>query len=195
MKRIGLTGGIGTGKSTAGSFLAQRGLPVTVLRFPLVYGPGMKGNMLKLFDLVHRGLPLPLGGIRNRRSMLFVGNLAAALLALLRLPATSEIFFVSDGRDVSSPELVRLIGDALGRKVRLLPVPASAFRAAGRAGDMISRIWPNPLTSAAVGRLLGSLAVDDSALARATGFRAPFSVEQGLRVTADWYLETDGPRT
>src|SRR5262249_56910106 len=96
--------------------------------------------------------------------------------------------------DVSRPELLGLMGAALGRKVRLLPVPESMFRAAGWAGDALSRIRPIPLTSAAVDRLLGSLAVDASALTRATGFRPPFSMEHGLRATADWYLNPGGPR-
>ena len=182
-------------EQVAQGFAARRGLGVTVLRFPLVYGPGMKGNMLSLFDLVNRGVPLPLGRVRNRRSMLFVGNLSAAVLGTLRTPAAVPgVFFVADGRDVSTPELVRLIGDALGRKVWLLPVPVSVFRAAGWAGDALSRLGQIPLTSAAVDRLLGSLAVDASALAQATGFRPPFSVEQGLRATADWYLDPGGPR-
>jgi len=180
-------------EQVARDLAARRGLAVTALRFPLVYGPGMKGNMLSLFDVVNRGVPLPLGRVRNRRSMLFVGNLSAAVLGVLRAPeAVSGAFFVADGRDVSTPELVRLIGNALGRKVRLLPVPVSVFRAAGWAGDALSRIGSIPLTSAAVDRLLGSLAVDASAFAQATGFHPPFSVEQGLRATADWYLDPGG---
>jgi nucleoside-diphosphate-sugar epimerase len=174
---------------------ARRGLQTTVLRFPLVYGPGVRGNMLSLFQLVNRGVPLPLGRVRNRRSMLFVGNLAAAITAVLGAPATGfRVFFVADGTDVSTPELVRLIGAALGRKARLLPVPVVMFRAAGRVGDVLSRMAPLPLTSAAVDRLLGSLPVDASALGRTTGFRPPFSVEQGLRRTADWFLDPGGRR-
>ena len=180
-------------EEVARDIAARRGLDVTVLRFPLVYGPGMKGNMLSLFHLVNRGVPLPLGRVRNRRSMLFVRNLSTAVVEILRAPAApAGVFFVADGRDVSTPELVRLIGTALGRRVRLLPVPESVFRAAGWVGDALSRVRPIRLTSAAVDRLLGSLPVDASALTRATGFRPPFSVEQGLRATADWYLNPGG---
>jgi nucleoside-diphosphate-sugar epimerase len=167
----------------------------TILRLPLLYGPGMKGNMLSLFRLVDRGVPLPLGLVRNRRSLAFVGNVAAAVLAVLQSPAPrQDTFFLSDGRDLSTPELLRLIGRELGRKVRLLPVPAPLFRAAGRAGDAISRLRPVPLTSAAGDRLLGSLTVDPSALARAVGFRPPYAVEEGLRITADWYRQIAGAR-
>jgi len=136
---------------------------------------------------------MPLGLVRNRRSLGFVGNVAAAIFAVLQAPAAGpRTFFVSDGRDLSTPELLRLIGDALERKVRLLPVPVSLFRAAGHAGDLISRVQPVPLTSAAVDRLLGSLTVDSSALTRTLGFRPPYSVEEGLGITAQWYRDRQG---
>ncbi len=171
----------------------RHSLQATILRLPLLYGPRMKGNMLSLFRLVNRGIPLPLGRVHNRRSMAFVGNVAAAMLAVLQSPATRpRTFFVSDGRDLSTPELLRLIGLALAREVRLLPVPLPLFRAAGRVGDLISRFRPLPLTSAAVDRLLGSLTVDSSALTRAVGFHPPYSVEEGLSITAEWYLHRGG---
>ena len=173
----------------------RHSLHATILRLPLLYGPKMKGNMLSLFRLVDRGVPLPLGLVRNRRSMAFVGNVAAAVLAALRSPtAAPRTFFVSDGRDLSTPELVRLIAQALGRRARLLPVPPLLFRAAGRVGDLISGLRPVPLTSSAVDRLLGSLAVDASAITRAIGFRPPYSVEDGLRITAEWYLTRERGR-
>jgi nucleoside-diphosphate-sugar epimerase len=156
----------------------RRGLGATVLRFPLVYGPEVKGNMLRLFALVDRGIPLPFGAVRNRRSMLFVGNLVAAVRSVLEesLPGF-RTFFVTDLRDVSLPELLRLIGAALGRPARLLPVPPGLLRLL--------------LPSAEAERLIGSLAVDGSSLARATGYRPPFTVEQGLRATAGWYREAE----
>lgn len=150
------------------------GVDVTVLRFPLVYGPEVKGNMLRLFALVDRGVPLPFGAVRNRRSMLYVGNLVAAVRSALEPPAEGcRTFFVTDGRDLSLPELLRLIGAALGRPTRLLPVPPGLLRLL--------------LPSAAAERLIGSLAVDGSRLGRATGYRPPFTVEEGLRATAEWY--------
>jgi UDP-glucose 4-epimerase len=149
----------------------------TVLRFPLVYGAGVRGNMLRLLRLVDRGVPLPFGAVRNRRSLLFTGNLAAACIAVLQSPATAgETLFVSDGRDLSTPELVRLIAAALGRPARLWSIPPAAFRAAARiagAGEL--------------DRLLGSLAVDSTRLAMLAGFHAPYTVEAGLRETAAWY--------
>jgi nucleoside-diphosphate-sugar epimerase len=147
---------------------------VSALRLPLVYGPGVKGNMLRLFALVDRGIPLPFGAVRNRRSMLYVGNLVAGVRAVLERPAAGfRAFFATDLRDVSLPDLIRLIGVALGRPARLLPVPPGLLRLL--------------LPSAEAGRLIGSLAVDASSLARATGYRPAFTIEQGLRDTAEWY--------
>jgi nucleoside-diphosphate-sugar epimerase len=162
-------------------------LHAPVLRFPLVYGPEMKGNALRFFDAVARGTPLPLGSVRNHRSLLFTGNLVAAMLATLESEAGSDTFFVSDGEDLSTADLALRIGRALGRPARLVPVPTPALRAAGRAGDVLARLVPWPLTSAAVDRLVGSLSVDSTKLTRATGYRPPCGVDEALRITAEWY--------
>lgn len=168
----------------------SRGLHAPILRLPLVYGPGVKGNMLRLFAQVDRGFPLPLGAVRNQRSLLYLGNLCAAIpLVLEPVSATDRVFFLSDGRDLSTPELIGLIAAALGKPARLLPVPPALFRLAGRLGDVIDPHRPFPLTSQAVQRLLGSLTVDPSAFSRATGYRAPHTVEEGLRATAEWYRQ------
>ena len=164
------------------------GVAAPILRLPLVYGPGMKANMLRLFQAVDRGWPLPLGSIGNRRSLLYVGNLVAAIEAVASdAKARRETFFVSDGQDLSTPELIREIGLALDRKVRLIAVPQAVFRAAGRIGDTIARALPWALTTAALDRLFGSLVVDSSKLRQVTGFVPPFSVREGLRETAMWY--------
>jgi UDP-glucose 4-epimerase len=164
------------------------GMRVTVLRLPLVYGPGMRANMLRLFDLVARGAILPLGGIRNRRSIAYVGNVVAAIMSALQDGSASEgVFFVADERALSSPDLVRAIAHALGVRPRLVPVPEAVFRAAGRVGDVIARAVRWPLTSREVARLLESLEVDASALARAVGNRPPYTTEEGLQQTAAWY--------
>jgi nucleoside-diphosphate-sugar epimerase len=162
-------------------------LHAPVLRLPLVYGPGMKANALRLFDAVARGTPLPLGAVHNRRSLLFVGNLIAAIFATLQSEGGSDTFFVSDAEDVSTPELVRAIARALERPARLVPVPIGLLRTAARTGDLLAGIVPFPLTSAALDRLVGSLAVDSSRLARSTGYRPPYSLTDGLRITAEWY--------
>jgi nucleoside-diphosphate-sugar epimerase len=127
--------------------------------------------------------------VRNQRSLLYLGNLCAAIPMVLEpSPATDRVFFLSDGRDLSTPELIRLIAAALGKPARLLPVPPGLFRLAGRLGDLIDRQRPFPVTSQTVQRLLSSLTVDSTAFSRATGYRAPYTVEEGLRATAEWYL-------
>jgi nucleoside-diphosphate-sugar epimerase len=165
----------------------RHGLHAPILRLPLVYGPGMRANALRLFDLVDRGVPLPLGRVRNARSVLFVGNFVAALEAVLGHEAGNDLFFVSDGPAVSTPDLVRAIARSLGRPTRLVPVPVSLLRVAARGGDLVARAVPFPLTSANVDRLVGSLSVDSSKLERTVGFHPPHTLEAGLAVTAAWY--------
>ncbi len=166
----------------------RAGMHAPILRFPLMYGEGMKANMPRLFQLVDRGVPLPFGRVRNRRSLLYVGNAVAAIRAVLETPeASGETFLVSDGHDLSTPDLIREIARALGRPARLVPVPLSAFRTAGRFGDVIARFGPSLLTSAYVERLLGSLAVDASKLHRVTGFVPPFPLPAAMGRTAEWY--------
>jgi UDP-4-keto-D-QuiNAc 4-reductase len=163
------------------------GVHAPILRLPLVYGPGVRANFLRLMRAVDRGVPLPFGAVRNRRSLAFSGNVAAAVVRALEVPEANETFLFSDGEDVSTPELVRGLAAALGRRARLLPVPPALFRAAGRAGDALRNFVPFPLTSAAVERLLGSLVVDSSRFRARTGFTPPFTVATGLGATGAWY--------
>jgi len=159
---------------------AETGLEVVVLRPPLAYGPGVKGNFLRLVNLVARGVPLPLGAIANRRSFVFAGNLADAIVkALAAPPAAGKTWLVNDGEDVSTPELVRLLAQSLGVKPRLLPVPLAVL---GLAASLSGR--RNELA-----RLAGSLQVDSTRIRRELGWRPPFTLAQGLEQTAQWYLQ------
>jgi len=164
-------------------------LPTVSLRFPAMYGPGMRGNLLQLFAAVARGIPLPLGGLENRRSLLFAGNAAAALEVAARgCGRAGAVYFVSDGEDVSTPDLVRAIARALERPARLLPVPPWLFRAAGRIGDGLASVLPCPITSTRVQRLMGSLQVDSTRFRRDLGFEPPYTLAEGMRATAQWFL-------
>jgi nucleoside-diphosphate-sugar epimerase len=136
---------------------------------------------------VDRGWPLPLGSVRNRRSLLFTGNLVAAVLATLKSPSGSGTFFVTDAEAPSTPELVTAIAHALGRPPRMLPFPTSLLHALGLAGDLVARILPFPLTTEAVDRLATSLVVDGSRLVLATGYTRPYTLTEGMRLTAEWY--------
>jgi nucleoside-diphosphate-sugar epimerase len=165
----------------------RTGLGYVVLRPPMVFGPGMKGNPLRLFRAIAAGMPLPVGMAKNRRSMMYVDNLIAAIMSALALPAlTRDTFVVGDSAPVSSAELAREIGAALGRPARLLPVPRWMMQSAGSVGDMIDRVVPFPLTSTAVDRLFGSLAVDHSRFARVAGYAPPVDRREAMQRSADW---------
>jgi UDP-N-acetyl-alpha-D-quinovosamine dehydrogenase len=154
------------------ALLRVDGLVATIIRPPLVYGPRVKANFLALMRAVDRGWPLPLASIANRRSLVYVGNLADAILACLKGPQAAEkVYEVSDGGAVSTPELIRALGHALGRPARLLPFPPALL-------DLLPPLRP----------LVRSLEVDDSAIRRELGWTPPFTFEQGLRATAEWYL-------
>jgi nucleoside-diphosphate-sugar epimerase len=156
----------------------ETGLEVVVLRPPLVYGPGVKGNFLRLLQLVARGVPLPLASVRNRRSLIYVGNLADAILAACEAPqAAGRTYLVSDGEPVSTPELVRAIARALGVAPRLLPCPPALLRAAAALAGRGQEAH----------RLLGSLEVDGSRIARELGWRPRASLAEGLAQTARWF--------
>ncbi len=99
---------------------ADTGLEVVTLRPPLVYGPGVKANFLRLLRTVERGWPLPLGAIRNLRSLLYLGNFVDAIRVCAEHPAAAgQTFLLDDGEPVSTPELVRAVAHAMGRPARL----------------------------------------------------------------------------
>lgn len=153
-------------------------LEVVILRFPLVYGPGMKGNMPRLFGLADRGFPLPFKTVRNRRSLLYVGNAVSAILKSLADPnAIGTTFMVSDGEDVSTPQLIRRIAHALDRPDRLFPFPPSLLRLAGKLTGQLPE----------ADRLLGSLVIDSSKIGRILKWSPPYTLDQGLEETANWY--------
>lgn len=155
------------------------GMEIVIVRPPLVYGPRVQANFLKLMQLVHSGMPLPLGGVRNARSLVALDNLVDFLLLCVTAPtAAGKTFLISDQQDLSTPDLIRLIARAMHRPVRLLPVPPSLLSAvaklAGRAG--------------AAERLLGSLQVDASPASQLLGWRPKVSVEEGIRRTVNYYF-------
>lgn len=162
---------------------AATGLEVVVLRPPLIYGPGVKGNFLRLMQLVARGTPLPLGAIRNRRSLLYVGNLADAIVKAVDAPrAAGATYLVADGEDVSTPDLVRRLALALGVTARLPALPLAALNfIAAIAGKR-----------AELARLAGSLQLDSSRIRRELDWKPRYSLAQGLTETARWYRGGSG---
>lgn len=163
------------------SALARAGdghFQVTVLRPPLVYGPGVRANFLSLLRAVAAGWPLPLAAVDNRRSLIFVDNLADAVAAALGKSAgLFDIFLVSDGDDVSTPELIRRIARAMNRPARLFPLPPALLRG---LGDFVGR-------AAAIERLTGSLQVDSEAFRKRFSWTPPATLDQGLAATVAWF--------
>lgn len=152
----------------------ETGLEVVILRPPLVYGPGVKANFQRLIQIVNRGWPLPLGAIRNRRSLLYLGNFVDAIRLCVEHPsAAGQTFLLDDGKPVSTPELIRAVARALERPAHLLAVPVWMLEA---AGTLLGK-------RAAVARLTGSLFVDGSAIRSCLGWTPPYSMEEGMAAT------------
>ena len=156
----------------------ETGLDIVVMRFPLVYGPGVRANFLQLMNAVKRGMPLPLGNIRNRRSIIYLENLVDALVLTACHPkASRETFLVSDGRDLSTPELVNLIAAAMEKRVILLPVPPSILKI---LGTLLGK-------GGEVERLTTSLFADTSKIRSVLSWRPPFNTEEGIGKTVHWF--------
>jgi UDP-glucose 4-epimerase len=155
------------------------GMEVVIIRPPLVYGPGVKANFRQLITLTARQLPLPIGAVHNQRSMVALANLVDLIVCCISHPAAAnEVFLVSDGRDLSTPELVRAIAAALGKRSRLVPVPVSLLRFIGTITGK----------TAVVERLCGSLQVDVTDTLATLNWRPPVTVEQGIAQTVTAFL-------
>ena len=159
---------------------ADTGMQMVILRIPLVYGPGVGANFLQLFQTVNKGWPLPLGGIANRRSLLYVGNLVDAMLVALEHPdAANKLYLLSDGQDVSTSQLVERMAQALNKTPRLFSLPQGMLRL---AASVLGK-------SSAVDRLYGSLYLDSAKIRQELSWTPPFSMQQGLAETAQWFLK------
>ncbi|MDY6781614.1 MAG: NAD-dependent epimerase/dehydratase family protein [Cyanobacteriota bacterium] len=164
--------------------LAQgSGMTWTILRPTLVYGAGNPGNMEQLIAWVRSGLPLPLAGVDNCRSFVYAGNVADAIARCLTHPqAANQTFLLSDGQDISTPQLIRLLAKGANVPCRLVSVPPKALRWLGKGGDLLERAIGRsvPLNTARCDRLLGSLTVDSSRIRTVLHWQPPFSLEEGL---------------
>lgn len=154
-------------------------MQAAIVRPPLVYGPGVRANFLRLMRWVDREVPLPLGSIHNRRSLVSVWNLCDLMRHMLVAPLPrGQAWLVSDGEDLSTPALIRRIAQAMGRRARLLPVPVALLQFAATLTGK----------SAEISRLRGSLAVDITATRRDLGWTPPLSVDEAMLRTVQWYL-------
>lgn len=150
----------------------ETGLEVVIIRPPLVYGPGVKGNFASMIKLVEDGLPLPLGAIHNKRSLVALDNLVDLIITCIDHPsAANEIFLAADGEDLSTSDLLRRVAGAMGKPSRLIPVSASLLQL---GATILGK-------KAMAQRLLGSLQVDISKARALLGWAPPLSVDEGLR--------------
>jgi nucleoside-diphosphate-sugar epimerase len=163
---------------------ACHGMWAPILRPPMVYGPGMKGNPLRLFRLVDRGVPLPFGALRAPRSVLYSGNLGKAVAALLsHNGAGSATMLIADGRFVTVTGLIEMIAEALDRPARLVPIPP---RMLGVAATAAAALGLSPFASA-LEKLTGGLLVVPRRLASDVGYSPSISTKEGIRRTAEWF--------
>ena len=150
----------------------KTGLEITVVRMPLVYGHGVKGNLARLIKLVKSGLPLPLGRVQNQRSMIGIDNLVDLLIRCIDHPgAAGKTFLVSDGEDLSTPDLINHIASSMGRPARLFHAPIFLLKIAGRVLGKKKEI----------DRLIGSLKIDNSYTREVLNWTPPVSVTEGIR--------------
>lgn len=150
----------------------QSTLEYVILRPPLVYGAGAKANFKNLVAIIEKGLPLPLAGVNNKRSFIYIGNLVAAIIACLNHSAArNQLYLLSDGQDASTAELIQYIAKALNKPVRLWPVPLFLLRFFGK---LLGK-------SAMVAKLLDSLVVDSSKIRSQLVWQSPYTFEQALQ--------------
>lgn len=166
--------------------LADANADWCIIRPVLIYGPGNPGNMARLQKLVESRIPLPFARVQNRRSFLYVGNLVHALERCIWHQGVNRRFFnISDGEDISTPDLIRRIAQNLDTKPVLIPAPIGMLKAAGRFGDIIERASGRamPIDSYSVKRLLGSLTVSSTAFRQAVDWTPPYSLDEGIAHT------------
>ncbi|MBU0533487.1 MAG: NAD-dependent epimerase/dehydratase family protein [Candidatus Omnitrophica bacterium] len=160
------------------SVVAETGLQMVILRLPLVYGQGVKANFKNLIKIAGSGLPLPFKNISNRRSFIYLGNLVDAIITCVTHQlAAGETFMVSDGQDVSTPDLIKMIASAMNKKLLLFSLHPNILKAlckiAGKGKE--------------VEKLTGTLIVDSNKIRNLLGWKPPFSLEEGIKETVKHY--------
>lgn len=163
----------------------ETGLEVVIVRPPLVYGPGVGGNFLRLLKLVSRGVPLPLASIHNQRSMVYLGNFVDVLIiCATHQAAAGKTYLVSDGDDISTPLLMQCIANLMGKHSWLWPLPSTLLKLAGSMTGRLNEVE----------RLIGSLQVDSSKIRSELQWVPPYTVQQGLCETVNWYVNLSVPK-
>ena len=154
------------------------GLEVVILRLPLVYGPGVKANFKNLIKIAGSGLPLPFKGINNQRSFIYLGNLVDVINTCIIHPkAAGETFMVSDGQDISTPDLIKMIAFAMNKKLVLFSLHPGILKALCKITGKGEELE----------KLTGSLLVDSSKIRNLLGWKPPFTLEEGIKETVEAY--------
>ena len=164
----------------------ETGMEVVIVRPPLVYGAGVKANFASLLKVVNKKIPLPLASVHAKRSLIYVGNLVDAIIVCAsNQKAAGQTYLVSDGDAVSMPQLIKKIALALNKPSFVLPFPVSIMRLLAKAVGKTSSI----------DRLTQSLVIDSSKIRQELDWKPPFTLDQGIKETADWYLKSlENPR-
>jgi len=163
---------------------SKTGMETVIVRPPLVYGPGVKANFLRLMKLVEKGIPLPLAAVDNRRSFIYLENLVDVLaLSLVHPAAVGETFLVSDDEGVSTPVLINMLADRLGVKPRLFPISVQVMQLLAAVGGERST----------VDRLVQSLVINATHVRDTLDWVPPYSMEQGISKTVYWYQQFYDP--
>ena len=149
---------------------------VSIVRPPVIYGPGVKGNIIRLLTAVDKGSMLPLGNTGNRRTMVFLDNLIELIHRIIDNRAAG-IFVAGDRQPLSTDGLIRIIGDKLGKKTKLVSIP-------GFMRKLMSMVKPGLYK-----RLFGSFVVDNSSTNQRLQFTPPYSTEEGIAQMVKWYKE------
>ena len=154
-------------------------LEVVILRLPLVYGPGVKANFKNLMKLVNSSLPLPFKNINNRRSFIYIDNLVGAITTCINHPlAAGETFLLSDGQDVSTPNLIKMFACVMNKKTLLFSLHPGILKTVCK---IIGK-------SEELDKLTGSLFVDSNKIRNSLGWKPLFSIEEGIEKTVKHYL-------
>ena len=156
-----------------------------VIRPPLVYGPGVRANFASLIGIVNRGIPLPLGSIHNKRSFVSIDNLIDCIATALQSSnAAGQTFLVSDGNDLSTPDLIRSIASALHKSPMLIPFPPALLKLAAKSAGK----------RGAYDRLCGSLTVDIALTKQKLSWTPPFTVQDSMQRTVDAFIKSKDSR-
>jgi nucleoside-diphosphate-sugar epimerase len=151
------------------------GMSVVIFRLPVVYGPGNKGNLPRMIRWANSGYPFPIFHPENQRSMVYVGNVVAGIMAILKAsPPVNTTFILKDREDYSTRTVYSAICNALGKKPRYLPVPSAIVRLGGLLSEDFRKIS-------------GSFRVCSAKIERDIQFTPPFTLEEGIARTVEWY--------